>query len=128
MISEGIVAFSNLSQTESYNGQDTGKFSVVITMDDAEAEALKSLGVNVREYKNQPQRKFVTKFPGFAILDAEGQPVTYREIPYGSKVKIMWEAGKPHPTYGIPPYFKKIKVLELADHGDADGGVDDEDF
>ena len=47
MITEGVVAFSNLSETEKYNGQDTGKFSIVITMEEGEAESLKSLGVKV---------------------------------------------------------------------------------
>ena len=124
MITEGVVAFSNLSETERYNGQDTGKYSIVITMEQDEADKLTAEGVNVKEYKNQPQRKFVTKFPQFLVLDADGNPVP-KEIPYGSKVKILWQGGKPHPTYGVAPYFKKIKVLEYADNIMED---DDEEF
>ena len=124
MITEGVVAFSNLSETERYNGQDTGKYSIVITMEQDEADKLTAEGVNVKEYKNQPQRKFVTKFPQFSVLDAAGNPVP-KEIPYGSKVKILWQGGKPHPTYGVAPYFKKIKVLEYADNMTED---DDEEF
>ena len=125
MITEGVVAFSNLSETEKYNGQDTGKFSIVLTLEQDEAEKLTEVGVNVKEYKNQPQRKFVTKFPNFPVMDAEGDVIA-KHIPYGSKVKVLWEPGKPHPTHGVAPYFKKIKVLEMAEHG---GNVeDDEDF
>ena len=125
MITEGVVAFSNLSETEKYNGQDTGKFSIVINMDESEAEKLTAEGVNVKEYKNQPQRKFVTKFPNFPVLNADGETVA-KEIPYGSTVRILWSPGKPHPTHGVAPYFKKIKVLEYAEH---DGGdMDEEDF
>jgi hypothetical protein len=36
----------------------------------------------------------------------------------------MWEPGKPHPQHGVAPYFKKIKVLEMAEQV----GADDEDF
>ena len=125
MITEGVVAFSNLSETERYNGQDTGKYSIVITMEQEEADKLTAEGITVKEYKNQPQRKFVTKFPQFSVLDADGNPVP-KEIPYGSKVKILWHGGKPHPTYGVAPYFKKIKVLEYADNMEM--GEEDEDF
>ena len=125
MITEGVVAFSNLAETEKYNGQDTGKFSIVLTLEQDEADKLTEVGVNVKEYKNQPQRKFVTKFPNFPVMDAEGDVIA-KHIPYGSKVKVLWEPGKPHPTQGVAPYFKKIKVLEMAEHG---GNVeDDEDF
>jgi|TARA_R100001530_G_C4313571_1_gene153726 hypothetical protein len=125
MITEGIVAFSDLQETEKFNGQDTGKYSIVLTLEAEEAEAVESEGVHLREYQNQKQRKFVTKYPDFQVLDVEGEP-TSKQIPYGSKVKVMWTPGKAHPTHGVAPYFKKIKVLELAIHDTDD--VDDEDF
>ena len=123
MITEGTVAFSNLEETERYNGQDTGKYSIVLTLDPDEAAKLAQEGVKLREYKNQPQRKFVTKFSGFPVLDAEGDQIS-KYIPFGSKVRVMWEPGKPHPQHGVAPYFKKIKVLEMAEQV----GTDDEDF
>ena len=125
MITEGVVAFSNLSETEKYNGQDTGKFSIVLTLEEDEAGKLSDAGVNVKEYKNQPQRKFVTKFPDFPVMDAEGEVIA-KHIPYGSKVRVLWEPGKPHPTHGVAPYFKKIKVLELASHEGAMADGDEE--
>jgi hypothetical protein len=123
MITEGTVAFSNLEETERYNGQDTGKYSIVLTLEPDEAAKLAQEGVKLREYKNQPQRKFVTKFSGFPVLDADGEQIS-KYIPYGSKVRVMWEPGKPHPQHGVSPYFKKIKVLEMAEQV----GADDEDF
>lgn len=124
MITEGTVAFSNLEDTERYNGQDTGKYSIVLTLEPDEAAKLAEEGVKLREYKNQPQRKFVTKFSGFPVLDSEGEQIA-KYIPYGSKVRVMWEPGKPHPQHGVSPYFKKIKVLEMAE---GMAGADDEDF
>ena len=124
MITEGVVAFSNLSETERYNGQDTGKYSIVISMEQDEADKLTAEGVTLKEYKNQPQRRFTTKYPHFSVLDVDGNPVP-KEIPYGSKVKILWNKSNPHPTYGVIPYFKKIKVLEYAD---GTMGDDDEEF
>ena len=125
MITEGIVAFSNLNETERFNGTDTGKYSIVITMHDDEAKKLVKEGINVKEYKNQKQRKFVTKFPQFEVVDADGEVVA-KHIPYGSTVRILWQGSKPHPTYGVSPYFKKIKVFEYAEMGD--NLADDEDF
>jgi len=124
MITEGIVAFSNLEETERYNGQDTGKYSITLTLDPDEAAKLASEGIKLKEYKNQPQRKFVTKFAGFPVLDADGETIS-KYVPYGSRVKVMWEPGKPHPQHGVSPYFKKIKVLEMAD---VSSGADEEDF
>ena len=124
MITEGVVAFSNLSETERYNGQDTGKYSIVITMEQDEADKLTAEGVTLKEYKNQPQRRFTTKYPHFSVLDVDGNPVP-KEIPYGSKVKILWNKSNPHPNYGVIPYFKNIKFLEYAD---GTMGDDDEEF
>ena len=38
MITEGVVAFSNLAETEKFNGQDTGKYSIVLTLEQEEAD------------------------------------------------------------------------------------------
>ena len=127
MITEGTVAFSNLMETEKFNGQDTGKFSIVLTLEDNEADVMEKEGVILREYQNQKQRKFVTKFNSFPVLDADGNVTSNRHIPYGSKVKVMWTPGKAHPTYGVAPYIKKIKVLILAVN-DGEEEVDEEDF
>tara|TARA_R110000787_G_scaffold97759_1_gene201461 strand:- start:800 stop:1186 length:387 start_codon:yes stop_codon:yes gene_type:complete len=128
MITEGIAAFVNLDQTESFNGQDTGKFSIVVTMDELNKDVLEKAGVKVREYKNQPQRKFVTKFPDFKVVDTEDNVVS-KSIPYGSKVRVQWSGGEPHPVHGVSPYFKAIRVLEYADSGgDGEDAMDDPDF
>ena len=124
-VTTGIVAFSDLTTTELYNGQDTGKYAITVNMEQEEADKLTDAGINFKVYKDQPQRKFVTKFPGFAVLDADGETIP-KHIPWGSKVKILWEPGKPHPTHGIAPYFKKIKGLEMADPNGMD--EDDPDF
>jgi hypothetical protein len=125
MITEGVVAFSNLTETEQFNGKDTGKFSIVLTLDESEAAKLSEAGVKVKEYQNTPQRKFVTKFPDFPVLDIDGD-VHSKHIRYGSKVKVLWDPGQPHPEHGVCPYFKKIKVLEDAEGGEGSEG--DEEF
>lgn len=117
MITEGTVAFCNLSETEKYQGQDTGRYSVVISIEDDDAESLEELGINLKEYEGKKQRKFVTKFSHFPVLDLDGE-VTSKHIPYGSKIRVLWEPSQPHPTWGVSPYLQKVKVLELADTGD----------
>ena len=115
MITEGIANFINLTDTEMFNGKDTGKYSIMLTIEEDQVKTLEDAGVVVKEYKNQKQRKFVTQYAGFEVLDVDGGIIS-KNIPYGSKVRILWEAGKPHPTHGSAPYFKKIKVLEAAEH------------
>ena len=122
-VTEGTVAFSNLSTTEFYNGKDTGKFSIVITMEDEAKDQLENAGIKVKEYKDQPQRKFVTKYGNFDVVDVDGES-TSKHIPYGSRVRILWQGGNPHPVHGVAPYFKKIKVLELSEGADVEGSED----
>ena len=122
MITEGIANFVNLTETEFFNGKDTGKYSIMLTIEDDQVSTLEDAGVTVKEYKNQKQRKFVTQYDGFQVVDTDGESIS-KNIPYGSKVRILWEAGKPHPTHGSAPYLKKIRVLELAEH-DVEGSED----
>ena len=114
-VTEGIANFVNLAETEFFNGKDTGKYSIMLTLEQDQVQLLEDNGVKVKEYKNQPQRKFVTSFDNFEVVDIDGE-TTSKNIPYGSKVRVLWSAGKPHPSAGCAPYFKKIKVLELSEH------------
>jgi len=41
----------------------------------------------------------------------------------GSKVKILYAEGKPHPVHGTPTYLNKVRVIEVAE-----GGEGSEDF
>ena len=46
---EGTIAFENLDTHEMYQGQSTGKYSVVISLDEQTAEQLAGMGVKLRE-------------------------------------------------------------------------------
>ena len=115
---EGLLAFENLDEHEMYQGQSTGKFSVVLSLDDTTADELSSKGVKMREYEGVKQRKFSTKYD-VPVMDAEGSPFKGR-IGRGSKVRLLYAEGQEHPVYGVPTYLNKIKVLEVAE--DTGGG------
>lgn len=108
----GTVAFANLAEHEVYNGQSTGKYSLVLSLDDADADKLKAEGVKVREYKNVPQRKFATKFDEFPVIDNDGEPVSKSSVRYGDKVRIKYNLGNPHPVHGVSPYLQAVRVVE----------------
>ena len=118
---EGTVAFENLTEHEMYNGQSTGKYSLVLSLDEGDAENLDSAGVKLREYEGTKQRKFASKFE-VGVLNADGTPFAGR-VPRGSKVRILWQEGAPHPVHGTSTYLNKVKVLEVAEQSD-----DNEDF
>jgi hypothetical protein len=102
-----------------YQGQSTGKYSVVISLEDSAADDLAAKGVKLREYEGTKQRKFSTKYD-VPVLDAEGQPFMGR-IGRGSTVRLLWAEGQPHPVHGTSTYLNKIKVLEVAE---AEAGED----
>jgi len=118
----GTVAFANLAEHEVYNGQSTGKYSLVLTLDESEAEKLQSEGVKIREYKNQAQRKFATKFDEFPVIDNDGEPVSKSSVRYGDKVRIKYNLGQPHPVHGVSPYLQAVRVVEKGEIGLEDDG------
>ncbi len=59
---EGNVAFANLDEHEEYQGQSTGKYSLVLSLADADEEKLSEQGVKLREYAGIKQRKFRHKY------------------------------------------------------------------
>ena len=116
----GIAAFVNLTETEKYNGQDTGKFSVVLTMEDDEATELQNMGIKLKSYQGRPQRKFATKY-SVPVYDPEGKEIPAGDLTYGSKVRLKWAVGKPHPVHGVSPYLTAVKVLEFAENTAKEG-------
>lgn len=116
---EGSVAFANLDEHEVYQGQSTGKYSLVLALDGADADKLAEKGVKLREYEGTKQRKFSSKFD-VPMFDAEGMDWRGR-LTRGSKVRIQYQEGQEHPVHGVSTYLNKVKVLELAETDDAGG-------
>ena len=116
---EGLIAFENLDEHEIYQGQSTNKFSLVLTLDEPTADFLEGEGVKLREYEGAKQRKFSTKYDVSAV-DVEGNAFKGR-IGRGSKVRIMYTVGQPHPVHSTSTYLNKIKVLEVAEQEGGEG-------
>lgn len=55
---EGIVNFSNITKHDVYNGQDTGAFSMTVTLSEDDANQMASNGVKIKDYQGAKQRKF----------------------------------------------------------------------
>ena len=116
---EGNVAFANLDEHEMYQGQSTGKYSLVLSLEPADADTLANKGVKLREYEGTAQRKFSTKYE-VPMYDADGAEFTGR-LTRGSKVRVQYAEGKPHPVHGTATYLSKVKVLELAEASEGGG-------
>jgi hypothetical protein len=126
LVTAGIAAFSNLTEPEVYQGQSTGRYSLVITLGEADASKLEDMGIKVRQYEGTSQRKFASKFH-VPIVDADDRPFN-GEIPYGSEVRVLWKAGEPHPVHGVSTYLNKVRVVTLAEGGDGENGEVPSDF
>ena len=116
----GKAAFVNLTETEQYQGQDTGRYTLTVTLDDDSAQMLSSQGVKLRDYEGTAQRKFSSKYP-VKIIDAEDNPFIV-PVTRGSTIRLSYKTGPAHPVHGTPTYLNAVRVLELAD----DAGIDDE--
>lgn len=116
----GKAAFVNLTETEQYQGQDTGRYTLTVTLDDDSAQMLSSQGVKLRDYEGKAQRKFSSKYP-VRVIDAEDNPFI-GSITRGSTIRLSYKTGPAHPVHGTPTYLNAVRVLELAD----DAGIDDE--
>ena len=111
---EGSVAFSKLTETDVYNGTDTGKYKLDVTVDPSFVSQLEEQGIKLKQYDGQEQRKFSSKF-SVELVDADGNAIPTIELPRGSKVRVLYSSGPAHPSFGSPTYLAKVKVLEMAD-------------
>ncbi len=117
-LTNGEIAFSNVTQFDVFRGVSTEKYNVTITMTDAEAEKLEKMGVSVKTYTpddgpTRRQRKFSSKFP-IRVVDLEDNPIK-TELGRGSVVRLAWSAGEPSSDYGVPTYLNAIRVVEMSE-------------
>tara|TARA_B100000497_G_C7682533_1_gene413054 strand:- start:1432 stop:1869 length:438 start_codon:yes stop_codon:yes gene_type:complete len=115
---EGIVNFSKLTEHDVYNGQDTGAFSMTITMSEDDASTLAAQGVKIKDYEGNKQRKFKSKYD-IKRFDIEGNRYN-GEVPYNSKVRLKFKLGQEHPVHGVATYLEAVKVLEEAEMTEGD--------
>lgn len=122
MITEGVVAFESLREHDVYQGKSTGKYTLTLTLSDSEAEKLEKMGVKVKTYEGNGQRKFSSQYD-VPVVDTEDNPFQGR-VNRGSKVRILWAEGKaPHPVHGVSTYLNRVRVLELVESaGDTEEG------
>ena len=112
-LAEGTVAFQNLQQTEVYQGQDTGRYTLTLSLEEDMASKLSDEGVKVKDYEGIAQRKFASKFP-VRIVNANDEPFM-GAIPKGSKVRVQYKLGDSHPVHATPTYLNAVRVLELGE-------------
>jgi hypothetical protein len=110
---EGVVNFSKLTEHDVYNGQDTGAYSMTITMSEDDASTLAANGVKIKDYQGNKQRKFKSKYD-IKVFDADGNPYN-GEVPYNSTVRLKYKMGPAHPVHGVSTYLEAVKVLEEAE-------------
>ena len=115
---EGIVNFSKLTEHDVYNCQDTGAFSMTITMSEDDASTLAAQGVKIKDYLGAKQRKFKSKYD-IKRFDIEGNRYN-GEVPYNSKVRLKFKLGQEHPVHGVATYLEAVEVLEEAEMTEGD--------
>ncbi len=119
IVTSGEVIFSTMTEHDVYNGKSTGNYCLTVALSDQEARKLGDMGVQIKEYTHKEtgettlQRKFKSKFD-VSVVDTDNNPVS-GEIPFGSKVRVLWVAGDPSDQYGVPTYMNKVRVTEFSE-------------
>lgn len=123
MVIEGVVAFSSITKHDEYQGRSTGKYSLMLTLNEETKDLLMSKGVKVSDYNGTPQRKFKSQY-SIKVVDTQDNPVE-GEIPRGSKVRISVGLGKkPSPVHGVTPYLNAVRIVERSEN-EAEGGFEE---
>ena len=116
MITTGIAKYVYLDSTEKFNGEDTGKYTLTVAIDDKEAKELEKAGVKVRtinteEGTSYKARKFSTKYPlNFDMIKTDDGEAIGHDFGAESEVEVLWKAGNKHPQHGVATYLTAIKV------------------
>ena len=116
MITKGIAKYVYLDSTEKFNGEDTGKYTLTVALDDKEAKALEKEGVKVRTIQTEDggsyrARKFSTKYPlNFEMIKTDEGEAIGHDFGAESSVEVLWKAGNEHPQHGVATYLTAIKV------------------
>ena len=116
MITKGIAKYVYLDSTEKFNGEDTGKYTLTVAVDDKEAKALEKVGVKVRTIKTEDggsyrARKFSTKYQlAFDMVKTDEGEAIGHDFGAESSVQVLWKAGQEHPQHGVATYLTAIKV------------------
>ena len=115
MVTKGKAKYVFLDSTEKYNGEDTGKYTLTISLDDKEAQKLEDAGVKVRTVSSDDgdykARKFSTKYPlAFDMIKSDDGEAIGSDFGAESDVEVLWKAGAEHPMHGVATYLTAIKV------------------
>ena len=126
MLVQGTTIFNSaLTQFDTYQGQSTDKYSLQITLDKKEADALTAQGVKIKEYEGEPIRKFTSRYD-IPVFTAKNQR-WHDEIPSGSTVRVEYTT-KEHPTAGQVPYAKRVLLLQVGEGYEGQKEADDQFF
>ena len=118
MITTGTAKYVYLDSTEKFNGEDTGKYTLTVAIDDKEATALEKAGVKVRTIQTEDggsykARKFSTKYPlSFDMVKTSDGEAIGHDFGAESEVQVLWKAGNEHPQHGFATYLTAVKVSE----------------
>lgn len=116
MVTKGIAKYVYLDSTEKFKGEDTGRYTLTVAVDDKEAKALEKAGVKIKTIKaddgtTYKGRKFSTKYPlAFDMVKTADGEAIGPDFGPESQVQVLWKAGAEHPIHGVATYLTAVKV------------------
>ena len=121
-VAKGTVAFSTLTETDTWDGKDTGQYKLTVVLDPEYVSEMEEMEVRLSEYNGNKQYKFTSKF-SVDVIDSEDQPFA-GEIPAGSKVNVLYTKGNNSSQWGQKLYMSKVRVTEVGEGFEGGEGGD----
>ena len=112
IVASGTAVFSHVMEEDTYQGAPVG-YSLTVTLDPESVAELESQGAKLKEYEGTMQKKFTSKYRP-QVVDLEGDYVN-REIPRGSKVRVLVGLGQENEQWGTKCYLNKVRLVEMAE-------------
>lgn len=118
IVAEGVSGFVHIAEPDNFKG--TEKYKITLTLDKKNADIFKKAGIELKEYKGEPQVSMSRKldFGQPPVYDLDGERIPASELSrYGDLVRVVAKAGKG--DYSQYAYVDKIKLLQKNEEAEA---------
>lgn len=118
LVVEGVSGFVHIAEPDNFRG--TEKYKITLTLDKKNADIVKKAGVEIKEYKGEPQMSMSRRldFGPPPVYNADSERIPASELSrYGDLVRVVARQGKGE--WSKYAYVDKVKLLQKNEEAEA---------